>query len=65
MCEIDQGTLLQSIFEHDAFFSKIIDMIPKDLYKPNEEANIEENANAKYYKVNSIFCITFLCSAKL
>ena len=32
---------------HDAFFARVIGMIPRELYKPAEE---EDDTNAKYYK---------------
>ena len=32
---------------HDAFFQRIIGMIPRELYKPVEE---EDDVNVKYYK---------------
>ena len=34
---------------HDAFFASIVGMIPKELYKPSEENDVE--LNSKYYKV--------------
>ena len=38
-----------SIESHDSFFSRIIDMIPRDLYRPVEEED-EEVLNKRYHK---------------
>lgn len=38
-----------SIASHDNFFARIIDMIPRDLYKPVEEED-EEVLNKRYHK---------------
>lgn len=40
--------VLASLSLHDAFFSRMIDMIPKELYKPPEENEVD--VNSKFYK---------------
>ena len=51
--------LYKLIASHDQFFGKIIDIIPKDLYKAKEESE-ESLANAKYYKVGWFSSILLL-----
>eukprot|EP01041_Mallomonas_annulata_P001046 gene1046-2048_t len=47
--------LANRIKEDDFFFSRIIGMIPREMYKPVEEES-DENLNSRYYKVR--FSIT-------
>ena len=42
--------LYKLVANHNMFFGKIIEMIPKELYKVKEESE-ESVANQKYYKV--------------
>ena len=42
-------SLEESIKGYDLFFDRIIDMIPRDLYKPAEEED-EEVLNQRYHK---------------
>ena len=45
---VDTTDLRRSAANHDAFFARIIDMVPKDLYKPPEENPVD--VNSKFYK---------------
>ncbi len=42
------SSLMQRLTSHNSFFDRIIEMIPKTLYKKSE---IEDNSQEKYYKV--------------
>jgi hypothetical protein len=35
---------------HDSFFARIIDMIPKELYRSTEDTSQETEENTRYYK---------------
>jgi len=50
--------LLARVREHDAFFCRMVDLVPPELYLPkDEEAAAAADANAKYYKVSSRVCV--------
>jgi hypothetical protein len=42
--------LIDAARSHDAFFTRIIDMIPADLYKHSASADADNEENTKYYK---------------
>jgi hypothetical protein len=41
----------QLIAGHNAYFGRIIDLFPKDLYRSKDDNQEESIANQKYYKV--------------
>ena len=53
LCRVEMVSFAESIEStiesHDSFFARIIEMIPRDLYKPAEEED-EEVLNKRYHK---------------
>lgn len=48
----EHPALLARVSAHDAFFCRMVDLVPPELYLPkDEEAAAAAEPNAKYYKV--------------
>jgi hypothetical protein len=49
--EAADASLLSRVRGHDAFFCRMVDLVPPELYLPKDEEAAAADANAKYYKV--------------
>jgi len=46
----DEAVLRRRLAENDAFFCRMVNLVPADLYLPKDD-NAAADANAKYFKV--------------
>ena len=49
------ANLNDTAYSHDAFFSRVIGMIPAELYTHSVTADNSDEQISKYYKVNLIY----------